>query len=280
VGQQFNGSAGSITQVKECAILLTHLAKKAGVTVLATAHVNKANEIAGPKTLTHIVDALFHIEVNENELRTIRPTKNRFGDIDTVGIFRMTEQGMLSVDNPSKIFISSTIGASPGSAVTCIRDGNRNLLLELQSLMTESENEYCQRVSIGYNANRLKMVGAILRKYAKLKFNKDIYVSLVGGVKLPDTDSSADLALAASLFSSFHDIIIPRDSCFMGELSLSGEIRPVNGGVSRVKEAIKHGFKNIYIPNANYHKNMELSGINIIKLKTVNELTKILSSWK
>jgi DNA repair protein RadA/Sms len=277
MSDEFTGSAGSISQVKNCAMMLTQFAKQNDVTIFIIGHVNKSNEIAGPKTLVHIVDGLFHIEVNDSELRTIRPSKNRFGDVDTVGLFRMTEKGMISVDNPSKIFLSSLIEPSPGTAITCIRDGTRNLLLEIQSLVTETETDNPQKVSVGVNMNRLKLISAILRKHCKMKGNMDTYVSLVGGLKLPETDSSADLSIAMSIYSSNKDIILGRDTCFMGELSLSGEVRPISGGVQRVKEAIKHGFKTIFIPYANYHKSMEASGVTIVKLKRLQDAIKVLS---
>jgi DNA repair protein RadA/Sms len=272
--EDFTGQPGSISQVKGCAQALTQMAKKNGITVFLIGHVNKSNEVAGPKTLVHIVDGLFHIEVNDSELRTVRPNKNRFGDVDTVGLFRMTEKGMLSVDNPSKIFLSSLVEPTYGTAITCIRDGTRNLLLEIQSLVTEAEGDYPQRVSVGLNMNRLKMVTAILRKHGRLKMNHDTYVSLVGGLKIAETESSADLALAMTLYSSVKEIVLPRHACFMGELSLSGEVRPINGGVPRVKEAIKHGFTDIYIPHANFHNHMEAEGVNIIKLKTITDALK------
>ncbi len=270
----FTGSPGSVGQVKNCAQALTQFAKTNDITIFLTGHVNKSNEVAGPKTLVHIIDGLFHIEVNDSELRCMRPTKNRFGDIETVGLFKMTEKGMIDIENPSKIFLSSLVEPSPGAAIACIRDGTRNLLLELQALVTESEGERPERVCIGLNHNRLKMIGAILRKHGGMKFNNDVYVSLVGGFKLPETDSSADLSLAAALFSSYHDQVVDKNTCFIGELSLSGEVRPVNGGVYRVKEAVKHGFTRIYVPEANYHKNMErgLGKAQIVRLKTVDQM--------
>jgi DNA repair protein RadA/Sms len=274
VGNDFTGGAGSISQVKGCAQRLTQFAKNHDVTIIAIAHVNKQNEVAGPMTLVHIVDGLFHIEVNDSELRTIRPSKNRFGDVDTVGLFKMSEKGMLSVDNPSKIFLSSLVEPTPGTAISCIRDGNRNLLLEIQALTTASENDFVERVCVGLSFNRLKMISAILRKHGKVKMNHDIYVSLVGGLKLPETDASADLALVAALYGSLKDKTLDRKTCFMGELSLSGEVRPVSGGVPRVKEAIKHGFETIYLPHANYHSSMESKGVKLIPLKTIHDLLK------
>lgn len=274
IANEFTGAAGSVSQVKGCAQRLTSFAKNHDVTIIAIAHVNKNNEVAGPNTLVHIVDGLFHIEVNDSELRTIRPSKNRFGDIDTVGLFKMNERGMVSVDNPSKIFLSSLVEPTPGTAISCIRDGSRNLLLEIQALTTPSENDFIERVCVGLSFNRLKMISAILRKHGKVKMGYDTYVSLVGGLKLPETDASADLALVAALYGSIKEKTLDRQTCFMGELSLSGEVRPVSGGVPRVREAIKHGFTTIYLPHANYHESMNTTGVNIVPLKTINDLLK------
>ena len=275
-GDEFTGVAGSVSQVKGCAQVLSRFAKQNNVTMVVVSHVNKNSEMAGPNILKHIVDATFHIEVNDSSIRTIRPTKNRFGDIDTVGLFQMTEQGMMSVDNPSKIFLSSMAEDVSGAAICCIRDGNRNLLLELQSLVTESEGEYPQRVCVGLNMNRLKMITAILRKHGRQRFNHDVYVNLVGGLKLPETDTSADLSMAASLVSSLQDKPLPKDMLWLGELSLSGEVRPVSGGVPRVQEAIKHGFTKIVVPEANYHKKMESAGVSIMRVKTINDAISLI----
>lgn len=271
-----NGSAGSIGQVKGCAQELSRFAKTHGITLILVGHVTKGSDLAGPKTLEHIVDTLLHIEVNDSIIRTMRASKNRFGDVDQVGIFQMNSRGMISVDNPSKLFLSGADERAVGSAITCIRDGSRNLLLEVQSLVSECEGEHPQRVSIGLNFNRLKMITAVLRKHGRIQLFHDVYVNLVGGLKLPDTDTSADLALAAALVSSLNDIEMSRKYCFMGEISLSGEVRPISGGVPRVNEAIKHGFEQIYIPKANYHKSMEEGNAKIIVIEHITDLLEAL----
>ncbi|MEL7306666.1 MAG: AAA family ATPase, partial [Pseudomonadota bacterium] len=178
VTETANGSPGSPSQVKSAAQALTQYCKQNDVTMFIIAHVNKNNEIAGPQTLVHIVDALLHIDTNDGQIRTLRANKNRFGDIDTVGIFRMCERGMLSVDNPSEIFLSGSSTESPGSAITCIRKGNRNLLLEIQCLTTETEAEFPQRVCVGLNMNRIKMLTGILRKHTKTKIFHDTFFNI------------------------------------------------------------------------------------------------------
>lgn len=272
-----NGSPGSPSQVKTAAQALTQYCKQNDVTMFIIAHVNKNNEIAGPQTLVHIVDALLHIDTNDGQIRTLRANKNRFGDIDTVGIFRMTERGMLSVDNPSEIFLSGSSTASPGATITCIRKGNRNLLLEIQCLTTETEAEYPQRVCVGLNMNRIKMLTGVLRKHTKTKIYHDTFFNIVGGLKIDESETCIDLALVAALLSSLNEFVIPRSSCIMGELSLNGDVRPIDSGVPRVKEAAQHGFTEIYIPHRNYHKSMEGLGATIIPVKTVHELIERIS---
>ena len=270
----YTGSPGSVGQVKGCAGQLTVFAKSTGVTLFLVGHVTKGSEVAGPQTLKHIVDGTFHIEVADNDLRLLRSTKNRFGEADAVGIFRMNERGMNSIDNPSKIFLSREIEDGPGSGITCIRDGNRQLLVEIQTLVTPTDSDFAQRVSMGVNMNRLKIIAAILKKHGKMAMNNDIYLSVIGGLKISETDSSADLAIAASLYSSYKEKAIDSDTCLLGELSLAGEVRPISNGVQRVEEAVKHGFRTIYLPKSNYHPKMEREGVSIIKLSRIQDFLR------
>ncbi|WP_404338476.1 DNA repair protein RadA [Pseudoalteromonas mariniglutinosa] len=272
-----NGSPGSPSQVKSAAQALTQYCKQNDVTMFIIAHVNKNNEIAGPQTLVHIVDALLHIDTNDGQIRTLRANKNRFGDIDTVGIFRMCEKGMLSVDNPSEIFLSGSTTDSPGSTITCIRKGNRNLLLEIQCLTTETEAEFPQRVCVGLNMNRIKMLTGILRKHTKTKIFHDTFFNIVGGLKIDESETCIDLALVTALLSSLNEFVVPRTTCIMGELSLNGDVRPIDSGVPRVKEAAQHGFTEIFIPYRNYHKSMAGLGAKITPVKTVHELLSLIN---
>jgi DNA repair protein RadA/Sms len=273
-----NGSPGSPSQVKQSAQSLTQYCKQHDVTMFIIAHVNKNNEIAGPQTLVHIVDALLHIDTNDGQIRTLRANKNRFGDIDTVGIFKMCERGMVSVDNPSEIFLSGSTTESPGSAITCIRKGNRNLLLEIQCLTTETEAEFPQRVCVGLNMNRIKMLTGILRKHTRTKIYHDTFFNIVGGLKIDESETCIDLALVTALLSSLNEFIIPRTTCIMGELSLNGDVRPIDSGVPRVKEAAQHGFTEIIIPFRNYHKSMQGLGSKVTPVKTIHELLTIIGS--
>lgn len=276
VTENANGSPGSPSQVKSAAQSLTQYCKQNNVTMFIIAHVNKNNEIAGPQTLVHIVDALLHIDTNDGQIRTLRANKNRFGDIDTVGIFKMCERGMLSVDNPSEIFLSGSTTQSPGSAITCIRKGNRNLLLEIQCLTTETEAEFPQRVCVGLNMNRIKMLTGILRKHTKTKIFHDTFFNIVGGLKIDESETCIDLALVTALLSSLNEFTVPRTTCIMGELSLNGDVRPIDSGVPRVKEAAQHGFDEIFIPYRNYHKSMEGLGAKVTPIKTIHELLDLI----
>ncbi|SEK33442.1 DNA repair protein RadA/Sms [Colwellia chukchiensis] len=277
VTEHANGSPGSPSQVKSAAQALTQYCKQNNVTMFLIAHVNKNNEIAGPQTLVHIVDALLHIDTNDGQIRTLRANKNRFGDIDTVGIFRMCERGMLSVDNPSEIFLSGSSTESPGSAITCIRKGNRNLLLEIQCLTTETEAEFPQRVCVGLNMNRIKMLTGILRKHTKTKIYHDTFFNIIGGLKIDESETCIDLALVTALLSSLNEFVVPRTTCILGELSLNGDVRPIDSGVPRVKEAAQHGFTEIFIPFRNYHKSMEGLGAKIIPVKTIHDLLALIT---
>lgn len=270
--EHYSGSAGGVSQVKGCAQDINRFCKIHGITCILVGHVTKGENMAGPQVLKHIIDGHFHVSVADSGIRSIRPTKHRFGDTDRVGIFQMVEKGMVSVDDPSRLFLAGM--ESSGSAITCIRDGSRNLLLEIQSLVDDCDGDHPQRVSIGLSANRLKMITAILKRHGGIKLRHDIFISLVGGMRIPDTDTSTDLALAASLYSSIKGNVIPRNTCFMGELSLSGEVRPVAGGVQRVSEAASHGFTRIFVPKANYSPKMEREGLQVVKVQSVGDLIK------
>ena len=272
-----NGNQGSPSQVKAAAQLFTQYCKQNNVTMFIVAHVNKNSEVAGPQTLVHIVDSLSHISVNDGAVRTLGSTKNRFGDVDTVGIFKMTERGMLSIDNPSEIFLSGSSTESPGAVITCVRKGNRNLLLEIQCLTTDTEAEFPQRVCVGLNMNRIKMLTGILRKHTKTKIYHDTYFNIVGGLKIDESETCIDLALVAALLSSLNEFVVPRTTCIMGELSLNGDVRPIDSGVPRVKEAVQHGFTQIFIPARNYHKSMEGLGAKITPVKTIHELVELIN---
>lgn len=274
------GTAGGVTQVKACAAILNRLCKTHGITLLLVGQVNKNSQMAGPQVLKHIVDTTIHIEVTEGAVRFLRSDKNRFGDTDQVGIFQMTgERGMVSVSNPSRLFLSNSDEKYSGTAICVIRDGARNMLLEVQSLVTDVEGEKAMRNCIGVSYSRLSLITQVLKKHGGIKTFKDINVSLVGGIKLPDTETSTDLAVAASFISSSEEKIIPDDSVFIGEVALTGEIRQVRDGISRVKECLQYGKKKIYVPKANFCKQMKAlnnGDQQVIALKDVKELIEVI----
>ncbi|MDK9795082.1 DNA repair protein RadA [Vibrio sp. D431a] len=276
-----NGRAGGVTQVKTCASLLTRLCKQHGVTILLVGQVTKNSEMAGPQELKHIIDATVHIEVTDGDVRFLRSDKNRFGNTDQVGVFQMTgDKGMVSVTNPSRLFLSNSEEEYSGSAVTVIKDGSRNILIEIQSLVTDVEGEKSMKNCIGVSYSRLSLITQVLKKHGGIKTYYDINVSLVGGIKLPDTETSTDLSVAASFISSVNNKVVPRDSVFIGEVALTGEIRQVRDGLSRVKECITHRKRQIYIPHANYCKKMQSLSTDeckIIPLKKIKDLIEALS---
>ncbi len=274
------GSAGGVTQVKTCAKILNRLCKQHGITLILVGQVNKNSQMAGPQTLKHIIDTAVHIEVNDASVRILRADKNRFGDTEQVGIFQMTEKGMHSVDNPSRLFLSGSEEHFEGSAITVIKDGARNLLIEIQALATEVEGEKSIRNCIGISYSRLSLITAVLKKHGGIPTYYDINISLVGGLKMADSETSTDMAVTAALLSSINSRPVPQDSVFIGELALTGELRQIPQIVPRVREALSHGKKQIYIPAVAYHKSMlqYVKGEqSIIPLKNVRELIEALN---
>ncbi|AWX13792.1 DNA repair protein RadA [Mergibacter septicus] len=278
---EVEGSAGGITQVKACAKILNRLCKTYGVTLILVGQVNKNSQMAGPQVLKHIIDTAVHIDVTEGSVRLLRSDKNRFGDTDQVGVFQMTgKRGMVSVTNPSRLFLSGSDEKFSGSAVCVIKDGTRNLLVEIQALVTEVEGEKAMRNCIGIAYNRLNLITQVLKKHGGIRTFYDINVGLVGGLKLNETETSTDLAVAAALISSINDTPVPDDSVFIGEIALTGEIRQVQGGISRVKEALNHGKKIIYLPKANYCKEIVEACTEeqrLLPVKNIRELIESLS---
>jgi DNA repair protein RadA/Sms len=251
------GTAGGVTQVKTCAKILNRLCKQHGITLILVGQVNKNSQMAGPQTLKHIIDTAIHIEVNDASVRILRADKNRFGDTEQVGIFQMTEFGMRSVDNPSRLFLSGSEEHFEGSAISVIKDGSRNLLIEIQALATEVEGEKSIRNCIGVSYSRLSLITAVLKKHGGIPTYYDINISLVGGLKMADSETSTDMAVMAALLSSINSKPLPVDAVFIGEVALTGELRQVPQIVPRVREALSHGKKQIFIPKVAYHKSME-----------------------
>lgn len=260
---QVPGAPGGVSQVKESAAYLTQYAKKMGISIWLVGHVTKSGDLAGPRVLEHIVDVVCYIEGNsDSRYRIIRSVKNRFGAVNEVGVFAMTDHGLKEVKNPSAIFLSHYAENSSGSVVTVIWEGTRPLLLEIQALVDESHLENPRRVTVGLEQNRLAMLLAVLHKQGGIAtYGQDIFVNVVGGVRI--TETSADLALVLAVVSSYRDYPMPKDQVVLGEIGLAGEIRPVPNGQERLREAAKHGFKYAIAPKANIPK-AGIEGMTII----------------
>ncbi|MGI8497179.1 MAG: DNA repair protein RadA [Gemmatimonadaceae bacterium] len=241
------GAPGNVGQVRECAARLMRFAKESGTAVFVVGHVTKGGGIAGPKTLEHIVDTVLYFE-GEGTLdqRVLRATKNRFGGVDEIGVFRMTARGLEVVEDPSNLFLSDRSGGASGSAVTALMEGTRPLLVEVQALAAKSGFGTPQRVCTGYDPRRLALLLAVLDKRAGLSLGQlDVFVNVVGGLRVQEP--AGDLAVAASLASSVYDRALPADALFLGEVGLGGEIRPVTQADRRLGEAERMGLHTAYL---------------------------------
>jgi DNA repair protein RadA/Sms len=241
------GAPGNVGQVRECASRLMRYAKESGTAVLVVGHVTKGGGIAGPKTLEHIVDTVLYFE-GESTLdhRLLRATKNRFGSVDEIGVFRMTEDGLVAIENPSELFLGDRSRVASGSAVTALMEGSRPVLIEVQALAAKAGYGTPQRVSTGYDGRRLALLLAVLDKRAGLSFAQlDVFLNVVGGIRMQEP--AGDLAVAAALASSVYDRALPADALFIGEVGLGGEIRPVGQTERRLAEAGNMGIATAYL---------------------------------
>ncbi len=241
------GAPGNVGQVRECAARLMRFAKQSGTTVFVIGHVTKGGGIAGPKTLEHIVDTVLYFEGETvADHRVLRATKNRFGSVDEIGVFRMTQAGLIPVDNPSELFVGDRSRSASGSAITALLEGTRPVLVEVQALAAKAGFGTPQRVATGYDNRRLALVLAVLDKRAELSFAAlDVFLNVVGGVRLHEP--AGDLAVVAALASSAFDRPVPGDAVFIGEVGLSGEVRPVSQVERRLAEAAKMGMTTAYV---------------------------------
>jgi DNA repair protein RadA/Sms len=269
-------SAGSVSQVRECAAMLLKYSKVTGIPVFLIGHITKDGSIAGPKVLEHIVDVVLYFEGDNNYVyRILRSVKNRFGSTSELGIFEMVDSGLKEVGNPSGMFINQHDELLSGISVAATIDGIRPFLIETQALVSSAVYGTPQRSSTGFDIRRLNMLLAVLEKRAGFRLGvKDVFLNLAGGIKV--TDPAIDLAIISSVLSSNLDIPIDRGTCFAGETGLSGEIRPVPRIEQRIREAANMGFKKIYI--SKYHKSPELkkAGIEIIQVGKIEHLVKSL----
>ncbi|HJS16153.1 MULTISPECIES: DNA repair protein RadA [Rheinheimera] len=261
---------GSVSQVRESAAYLTRFAKQHNVAVIMVGHVTKDGSLAGPKVLEHCIDCSILLDGDtDNRFRTLRGNKNRFGAVNELGVFAMTGQGMREVKNPSAIFLSRGKEDTPGSIVMVLWEGTRPLLVEIQGLVDYSPLNNPRRVTLGMEQNRISMLLAVLHRHAGIQMaDQDVFVNVVGGVKVNET--SADLATLLALVSSFKNKALPNELVVFGEVGLSGEIRPVPSGQERLKEAAKHGFKRAIVPVANAPKEA-IPGMTVVAVSKLSE---------
>ena len=271
-------SPGSVAQVRECASFLTRYAKTRQVAIIMVGHVTKDGTLAGPKVLEHVIDCSLLLEGEaDSRFRTLRSHKNRFGAVNELGVFGMTEQGLREVKNPSAIFLSRGDEQTPGSSVMVLWEGTRPLLVEIQALVDHSMLVNPRRVAVGLEQNRLALLLAVLHRHGGLQMSdQDVFVNVVGGVKVGET--GADLALLLALISSFRNRPLPQDLVVFGEVGLAGEIRPVTSGQERISEAAKHGFKRAIVPFANKPKSA-VENMEVFTVKKLSDALAILDNF-
>jgi len=268
-------AAGSVSQVRECAAYLIQYAKQTNTVLLLVGHVTKEGSLAGPKVLEHMIDCFLMLEGdNDNRYRILRGLKNRFGPVNELGVFAMTGTGLKEVRNPSAIFLARSEEEAAGSLVVVLWEGTRPLLVEIQALVDGSQLANPRRVTVGMDQSRMAMLLAVLHRHGGIYMaDQDVFVNVVGGVKVSET--SADLAVILALVSSLQDRPLARELIAFGEVGLAGEIRPVPGGQERLREAAKHGFKRAIVPRANMPKE-SMSGMEVIGVSKVAEALDVL----
>ncbi|MDX2195057.1 MAG: DNA repair protein RadA [Cytophagales bacterium] len=268
-------SAGSISQVKQCTAELIRYAKQTGVPVFLIGHINKDGLIAGPKVLEHMVDTVLQFEGDRHmSYRIVRTLKNRFGSASELGIYEMTGQGLREISNPSEVLISQTSDQLPGVAIGCMLEGNRPLLIEIQSLVSPAVYGTPQRTCTGFDGKRLNMLLAVLEKRGGFRLGQqDVFLNIAGGIRVEDP--AIDLAVCMSVISSFDDINIGHDVCFAAEIGLGGELRAVNRAEQRIAEAQKLGFKHIYI-SKNQNKTISPT-TGSLKVHALGKLDEVIS---
>ena len=261
---------GSVAQVRECAAQLTRYAKSTGICMLMVGHVTKDGHLAGPRVLEHIVDTVLYFEGDtHSSFRLVRSIKNRFGAVNELGVFAMTEKGLKGVSNPSAIFLSQHAEMVPGACVLVTQEGSRPLLVEIQALVDTAHIPNPRRLAVGLEQHRLAMLLAVLHRHAGIAcFDQDVFLNAVGGVKI--SEPAADLAVLLAIQSSIRNRALPKELIVFGEVGLAGEIRPCPRGLERLKEAAKLGFTIAIIPKANLPKS-KIPGLRVIPVERIDE---------
>ena len=273
--EEIESTPGSVSQVRECAAQLLRVAKQTGIPVVLIGHITKEGSLAGPKILEHIVDTVLQFEGDSHHMyRILRASKNRFGSTSELGVFEMRNDGLAEIANPSEVLLNQQSGDLSGSAIAANIEGIRPLMIETQALVSTAAYGTPQRTSNGFDIRRLNMLLAVLEKRANFHLSsKDVFINIAGGLRVDDP--ATDLAIVSAVLSSSVDIALDRNSCFAGEVGLSGEIRPVGRMEQRISEAEKLGFRTIYISAYNEGTvQQNRKNIEIIKLAKVQELPK------
>ena len=267
-----SGTNGSISQIREATSLITRMAKRTGAATFIVGHVTKDGAIAGPRILEHMVDTVLYFEGDrQDSFRLLRSVKNRFGSTDEIGVFEMRSTGMAEISDPSTLFITGT--DLPGCAVTCAMEGTRPMMVEVQALLSTSPFSNPRRMAAGLDNNRLVLLLAVLEKKAGLRFyDKDVYTNVVGGIRLDER--AGDLAVAMCIAGAGADIALPPRTAILGELSLTGEVRPVNRLDKRIQECARLGFSQIVVPNSDTLPRVD--GLNYTRVKNIREALCIL----
>lgn len=273
--EAMQSAPGSVGQVRESAAQLVRFAKQTGAALFLVGHVTKEGMLAGPRVLEHMVDTVLYFEgESDGRYRLVRAVKNRFGAINELGIFAMTDKGLAGINNPSAIFLSKSETTPPGSVVMVTREGSRPLLVEIQALVDESHLANPRRVVVGLDQSRLALILAVLHRHGGVvTFNQDVFVNVVGGVRV--TETGIDLPALLAVLSSLKNRALPNDLVVFGEVGLAGEIRPVQNGQERLKEAAKLGFEQAIVPKANLPKNA-IDGMSIRAVSCVQDAIALL----
>ncbi len=269
-----NSAPGGVSQVREATAQLVRFAKMTQTAVFLVGHVTKDGALAGPRVLEHMVDCVLYFEgERDSRFRIIRAIKNRFGAVNELGVFAMTDKGLKEVANPSAIFLSRQPVPTPGSAIMVTWEGTRPMLVEVQALVDESHGPQARRLAVGLEQNRMAILLAVLHRHGGIAtFDQDVFVNVVGGIKVTETGS--DLALLAAVVSSLRNRVFDSETIIFGEVGLAGEIRPVQSGQERLKEATKHGFKRAIVPFANAPK--QPMGIEVHAVKQLHEVLEMM----
>ena len=265
-----DGAPGGVTQVREATARLVRFAKESGAVVVLVGHVNKEGGLAGPKVLEHMIDTFMMLEdAADSRYRTLRGHKNRFGAVNELGVFAMTDRGLKEVANPSAIFLARDSEPAAGSLVVVVWEGTRPLLVEVQALVDDAQGAHPRRVTVGVESNRLALLLAVLHRHGDVSLGvKDVFVNVVGGIRVAETAS--DLPVLLAVLSSHLDVPLPRELFAFGEVGLSGEVRPVPNGQERLREAAKHGFTRAFCPVGNKPRE-RIPGLEVQAVSTLKQ---------